>query len=577
IKADTAAKAKLESEKAKADADKLIKDQVAAEAKIKADAAAKAKLESDKAKSDADKIVKDKLSADAKAKADADKLIKDQAVAETKIKAAAAAKAKLESDKAKADADKILKDKLAADAKVKLESDKAKADADKLIKDQAAAETKIKADAAAKAKLESDKAKADTDKILKDKLAADVKAKADKLIKDQAASEAKIKADAAAKAKLESDKSKADADKILKEKLATAAKAKADADKIVKDKLATTAKATAEADKTIKDQVAAEAKIKTDAAAKSKADADKASADAKAKTDTPKNDDEKSMDYIFKILDDNGKNSKQLLSKLDSTLVSKTKDLKELKEENDLGDKGVFKDPKPFKSVSAANKILETIKTDLTDSNNTQNQFLIQLEELVIERQKKYPSKTDPITLKYQAAIDKIKAEQIKNELSRTTILTKLEQLKTEFDIEKKRRIKRAAFENGQGRYEQDRAALKRIKETTTPAKVALTPADFDFGSDDQSNMQILKRIENTQNGYYLILAVHNDVLKRDAFIAKVVSTGQQNIDFFYDVSTSKYFIYTRKYDGLEEISNALDLKGTKAYNGKMFVVKVEN
>ncbi|MBC7641898.1 MAG: PorP/SprF family type IX secretion system membrane protein, partial [Flavobacterium sp.] len=99
----TEAKIKADANaKAKADADKLIKDQVAAEAKIKVDAAAKAKLESDKAKAGADKILKDKLVADAKAKADADKLIKDQTAAEAKIKADTAAKAKLESEKAKA-------------------------------------------------------------------------------------------------------------------------------------------------------------------------------------------------------------------------------------------------------------------------------------------------------------------------------------------------------------------------------------------------------------------------------------------------------------------------------------------
>ena len=81
----------------------------------------------------------------------------------------------------------------------------------------------------------------------------------------------------------------------------------------------------------------------------------------------------------------------------------------------------------------------------------------------------------------------------------------------------------------------------------------------------------------NTQNGFYLILAVHTDVSKRDSFISKVVSTGQQNIDFFYDISSSKYFIFTKRFENLEETPTALDAKGNKPYNGKMFVVKIEN
>ena len=611
--ADAKAKAAADALAAKAEADRLLKEKGLSGAKAIADAKAKAAADAAKAKAETDRLLKEKEAnntkglADAKAKAaadalaakaEADRLLKEKAAA-TKAKNTIAPKPKSNDNtandaKAKADA-----------AKAKLEADKAKAEADKIIKNQENAAAKAKADAAAKAKIESDKAKAEADKIIKDQenAAAKAKADADKLAKDQAAADAKIKVDAAAKAKAETDKIKADAaaegiikadeaakakaeaDKIIKDKALADAKAKADADKIAKEqavidakiKADAAAKAKLEADKLAKEKAITDAKAKADAAAKSKIEADKAEADAKVKAESQKGDDEKSMDYINKILKDNGKNNKQLISRLDSTVVAKQKDLKDLKEENDLGDKGVFKEPKPFQSASIANRLIESLKADLAESTNTQNQFVSQLEELVNERLKRIPSRTDPINLKYLTEIDRLKAEQAKNELLKSNLISSLERIKAETDIEKKRRIKRAAFENGQGRFEQDRASLKRIKETTAPSRVALTPADFDFGLEDQSNMQILKKIDNTQNGYYLILAVHSDITKRDAFIAKVVSSGQQTIDFFYDISSSKYFIYTKKYESLDEISTALDNKGNKPYNGKMFVVKIEN
>ena len=313
-------------------------------------------------------------------------------------------------------------------------------------------------------------------------------------------------------------------------------------------------------------------KIKADASTEAKLEADK-----RLKEEAPKSDDEKSMDYINKILNENSKTTKLNLTKLDSTAVKKELDLKNLKEENDLSDKGVIKEPKPFVSSSSSNRAFEALKTELSESNKTQKDFLVQLEDLLLERQKKVPTKTDPINQKYIATIEKLKAEQLNNEILEASLIAKLEKIKTATDIEKKRRIKKAAFENVQGRYEQDRAALKRIKESMTLNNVVLTSSDFDFGSEDQGSLQILKKVENTQSGFYLILAVHSDVSKRDVFLTKVIASGLTNVDFFFDVNTSKYFIFQKKYEKLEDVTTALESKGSKPYNSKMFVVKVEN
>lgn len=99
---------------------------------------------------------------------------------------------------------------------------------------------------------------------------------------------------------------------------------------------------------------------------------------------------------------------------------------------------------------------------------------------------------------------------------------------------------------------------------------------DFDYG-EEQSNMQILKSIKNVDNGFYLVVAVHSDVAKRDAFLTKAVAAGQTNINFFYDVNTSKYFIYYDKFDNIDEAKKALQSKGSTPYNGKMSIAKIEN
>ena len=544
-KTEPVSKEKLVADKVKADADAAAK--LAADNKARADA--KAKLLADtKAKSDA-QATSAKLAADAKAKADAEAATAKLA-ADAKAKAdAQATSAKLAADaKAKADAEAAAA-KLAADTKAKAD---AQAAAEKL-----AAETKAKADAeAAAAKLAADtKAKADA-QAAAEKLAAETKAKADaEAAKLAADTKAKADAQAAAEKLAAETKAKADAE-AARLKLIADAKAKADAEAAAKAK----ADAQAEQDKI---EAAAAAKLAIEALAKAKADA------------MPKDEYGKSMDNLTNILEDSKRRQEQLLNRLDVSVANKEKALKEMREENDLSDKGIVKNANvEFKSTAGENAELESIRAQIAEINKNQANNLAEFNRLYNERLKKTP-KNDLINQNYLKTIETLKAEQAKAEQSNAALISNLEKIKVETEIEKKRRIKRAISTNDQDRLAQDMATLKQIKATTKVSSVPLKASDFDFG-DNQANMQIIKNNKNLESGYYMILAVHSDVAKRDAFVTKTVAAGQSNVNFFYDVNSSKYFIYTDKFDTIQEATEALSEKGNKPYNGKMVIVKIE-
>jgi len=619
---DAEAKAKADAEalqaklvadaKAKADAEAL-QAKLAADAKAKADAEAlQAKLVADaKAKADMEAL-QAKLLADARVKADAEATAKAKADAEAKQlqQAEEARQAKLAADaKAKADAE-ALKARLAADAKAKADAEalqaklaadaKAKADAE-AQQAKLAADAKAKADAEAqKAKLAADaKAKADAE-AQQAKLAADAKAKADAEAQQaKLAADAKAKADAEARqAKLAADaKAKADAE-AQQAKLAADAKAKADAE-AQQAKLAADAKAKADME-ALQAKLLADAKVKADAEAAEKLKAEeetrqlklaeearqaKLAADAKAKADAEeqarlaaaaKDETAKAMDNLSESIDISGKAQDDLLAQFKATVASKQKDLDDLREENDLSEKGIYKEPKPFKSLAAENSKLEALKSEIVLASRRQNAEIAKLTDLYNERLKKVPNKNDALNKAYLDKINQLKAAQIQSDKDNSQMLSSLERIKTETEIERKRRIKSAAYENDQGRYAQDVAALKRIKETTKVSNTPLTPSDFDFG-EDQSNMQIIKNIKNSDSGYYLIIAVHNSVEKRDEFLKKAVAAGRSDVNFFYNVTTSKYYIYYEKFGDLSQAQKALETKGSKPYNGKMAIVKVEN
>ena len=581
----------------------------AADAKAKADALAqalKAKETAD-AKAKANALTQQaKEAADAKSKADA--LAQAQKVADAKAKADALAQQAKEAADAKAKTDELAqtqKAKEAADAKAKADAlaqaQKAKEAADTKAKTDALAQTqkakeaadaKAKADALAQQAKEAADAKSKVDALAQQaKEAADAKAKADAVAQAQKVADAKAKAYALAQQAKEAADAKSKADALAQAQKVADAKAKADA---LAQQAKEVADAKAKTDALAQAQKVADVKAKADALAQQAKQADDAkakgdalaqvqkAADAKTKAAaeeklaTVTNDENaKSMDDLAKVLDQSKNRQKQLLGQLETTVSNKEKELKELKDENDLSEKGIFKEPKPFKSITEENKAIEALKQQIIEENEQQNKKIKDLDNLYKERLTKVPSTNDAINQNYKNTIEQLKSEQSKVISSNKELISSLEKIKVDTEIERKRRIKRAAFVNADDKYTQDVATLKRIKETTSLSTTPLKPADFDFGA-EQLNTQILKNINNVEKGYYLVIAVHNDVAKRDAFLTKVVSAGQTDVNFLYDVNSSNYYIYYDKFKNFEEAQKALSNKGDKPYNGKMAVVKVE-
>jgi hypothetical protein len=183
----------------------------------------------------------------------------------------------------------------------------------------------------------------------------------------------------------------------------------------------------------------------------------------------------------------------------------------------------------------------------------------------------------DPVNLYYKKEIKRLESEQLKTVQTKAILETQLNSIKAATEFEKRRRIKRADFDNEEDRYAQDRAMLQNIKRTTVLRDTPLKSEDFDFGEEQSNNIQILKNIKNVENGYYLIIAVHNDIERRNNFVTKVIASGRTDVDFFYDVNTSKFYIYYDKFDNINQANEAMEAKGSRPYNIKMSLVKIEN
>jgi len=108
---------------------------------------------------------------------------------------------------------------------------------------------------------------------------------------------------------------------------------------------------------------------------------------------------------------------------------------------------------------------------------------------------------------------------------------------------------------------------------TNSEAKIS---NDFDF-TESTNLIKIIKNINSVESGYYLIFGAFSDIEKRDLFIDGLTSNGINNVGFFFDSISDKYFIYYKKFDSIETVRLALQSKANLSYKGKMGIVKVEN
>ena len=284
------------------------------------------------------------------------------------------------------------------------------------------------------------------------------------------------------------------------------------------------------------------------------------------------------MNEIVEATDDSKKAQEELLSKLTEAVAVKDQDLKDLKRENDLSEQGIYLEPKPFKSSTEENAAIEAIKSDLDNIIASRNAEITRLERLYEQRQEETDTiYMDEVLLSYKKTLTKLKSEQLAAIKAKADLEAQLETINVATEYEKKRRIKRAVYNNDDDRYAQDRAALESIKQNSSLSNEPLSESDFDFGEERSNNIQILKNVTRAEEGYYLILAVHDDVIKRDDFLKKVVASGQENVDFFFDVNTSKYYIFVDKFDNIQAANAAMETKGSNPYNAKMSIVKIEN
>ncbi|QYS91955.1 hypothetical protein JJC04_04785 [Flavobacterium covae] len=148
-------------------------------------------------------------------------------------------------------------------------------------------------------------------------------------------------------------------------------------------------------------------------------------------------------------------------------MAEKEKELIAMRKANDDSEKGIVAPAQEveFKSMSQANKAIESLKNEIALNIKQQDQFIAEYQNLAAERLKKIPNKNDVINQSYLKTIEKLKQDKVRSEEESKQLITKLEDIKTQTEIEKRRRIKKANFEDASSKVSKRSRNLKSNKD----------------------------------------------------------------------------------------------------------------
>ena len=574
-KANLEASSNNQAEKERLAAEEAARKKAADDEKAQTDAASKAKAEKDRLA--AEEAARKKAAED-KAKAEKIKLESEESArkraAADKARAQSAAVAKAADDKAKAEAalkSQAEKDRLAAEAAAlkKAADDKAKAEA--ALKSQAEKD-RLAAEAAALKKAADDKAKAEAvlkSQAEKDRLAAEAAAlkkaaddKADAALKVQAEKD-RLAAEAAALKKAADDKAKADA----------ALKVQAE-----KDRLAAEAAAL---------KKAADDKAKAAAASQSQAEKDRLAAEAlKLKIESDQSN--KIVEAYKKDIDLKIKASDELTKSLESIVKERDTDLKEFLLENTLNEDGTARAPKAFFSTSESNAKLESIKSQINLNKGELDKLIRDFEASNNKRLKEIKDKgisdadAKPLNDYYLKILNDLKQKrETFNKLEKEADI-KIQKIIAEKEAERLRRIKKADYDSETERNLRNQQYLEGLKKNQSGVvENQTTTKNNNVDSNDNPNavidIPIIKKLTDVSAGYYLVLETFNNLEDTKTYLSTVIKEGGgSSVNFFYNLHNSTYYVYISKTDSMSDANQELKAKGTKSYNKKMFIAKVE-
>ena len=311
-----------------------------------------------------------------------------------------------------------------------------------------------------------------------------------------------------------------------------------------------------------------------------------------------------SAEKLKLVLEANKNIQEILISKLDSLVVTMSKDLVILKDkEIDNLETSKKLEKESSNSMGETNKILFQLKKDLADNRKIYTGLMNKVQQISYDENHEYKKKvnqnykekklneTDKEAVE---AIKKIQKSQEINDKKNEFLLSKIDSLGIEKKAELTRRISKATFYSAEARDFDDKLAQAKLKRYQKNALISNeNPPERAKNLDNNftetvvnkdlseikktTKIEVLKNIEAVKNGYYIVAKTFTEAKERDEFTLKLTDSGEINTNFFFNINIFTYYVYSKIYQNIDEaLLECKEKKGNPLFEN-MFIVQIEN
>ncbi|MFB9079714.1 LysM peptidoglycan-binding domain-containing protein [Flavobacterium procerum] len=314
---------------------------------------------------------------------------------------------------------------------------------------------------------------------------------------------------------------------------------------------------------------------------------------------------ENSVEKLRLVLEANKNVQDILMAKLDSLVTSMHNDLKELKKMQVLNvEESKRLEKQSYEDINKTNELSSQLKKELAENRKSYAGLMNKVERIAVEENQEYRKKireneknsnTNQLQRLSLEEIKRYKTEQEKIDGQNQLLIAKIDSLDVQKKIEVKRHISKASYYSMEARKFDDKLALvklkkyqdesvKKQKKTNSEEKSKILSLeemkqelkDNPLRKDKTVNVEVYDNLREVSNGYYLVLGIFTDAVERDKLIMKLIDSGDFNASFFFNINSLSYYVYTDKFENMEEVLYKCKKKEEDELYKEIIIAKVE-
>ncbi|OXG07322.1 LysM domain-containing protein [Flavobacterium araucananum] len=316
---------------------------------------------------------------------------------------------------------------------------------------------------------------------------------------------------------------------------------------------------------------------------------------------------ENSVEKLRLVLEANKNVQDILMAKLDSLVNTMNNDLVDLKRMDILNvDESKKLEKQSYESIGKTSELSSQLKKELAENRKAYAGLMNKVEKIAVEENQEYKKKireseknNNVTSLQQRLSLEDIKRYKIQQEqgdAQNQLLIAKIDSLDTQKKIEVKRHISKATYYSMEARKFDDKLALIKLKKYQDDAiknqnKMGLNKSSKTVSLDEMKRelkenplktdktvkVEVYDNLREVSNGYYLVLGIFTDASLRDKLIMKLIDSGDFNASFFFNVNSLSYYVYSDKYQNMEEVLYKCKKKEEdELYKEIIIIAKVE-